>query len=377
MVNIMSKFNVLQDQYNELLKRNEKLEKDQQIFREKLFRLTAQSARPHVEKSELVFLRNQIRDLCYNSFSETAISIFEWVKLPTPSTKGGTVFDSKRIEKQIERFGRVCLFKNKYRFTNFYGNTEEREEFLVLPFTGVSGLDCYGEFSIIRPYAAQGGEQVFDDLIVNKDCVILSDYFIPTQTSANASFTIKAGIEFYANEIADCEVAKKINRRWLKMPMLFTTDNPEDKEFKNNAQALALEVKQLLQCADDNEEAYISRVVPYIKILPTGAQYYGKELDEQIKSYKNELFEFLGIAHNSNEKKERQITNEIEVATDQYNINITKRLQNRLKALKQAKELWKDYFKDVTIKVNLNGFNEKDKEINNYVDTYDYARNDR
>lgn len=104
--------------------------------------------------------------------------------------------------------------------------------------------------------------------------------------------------------------------------MLFGIDTSDEDTIKT-ANALSLEIKQLLLATEDNEDAFVSRVVPYLKTLSTNAQYFGKELSEEIKNYKNEMFEFLGIAHNQNEKKERQITSEIEVTADQYNMNIT------------------------------------------------------
>ena len=161
--------------------------------------------------------------------------------------------------------------------------------------------------------------------------------------------------------MADCEVAKKVNRNWVKLPMLFGIDT-SDKEAAKLADALALEIKQLLYATEDNEDAFISRAVPYLKTLNTNVQYFGKELTEEIKNYKNEIYEFLGIAHNQNEKKERQIVPEIDVAADQYNSSITKRLMNRTAPLEQAKRLWPEDWQGVNIKVNLNGYNEREED---------------
>lgn len=197
----------LNDRLMQLEAANNKSQKDNQILREQIFKLTAQAARAKVEKSDRAKLRNHVKRLYMNSFQETAISIFDWQNLPEPK-----------------------------------------------------------------------------------------------------------------------------------------------------------EIKQLLLATEDNEDAFVSRVVPYLKTLSTNAQYFGKELSEEIKNYKNEMFEFLGIAHNQNEKKERQITSEIEVTADQYNMNITKRLKNRTDALEQAKRLWPEDWGGVNIKVNLNGFNEKEEK---------------
>ena len=352
----------LNDRLMQLEAANNKSQKDNQILREQIFKLTAQAARAKVEKSDRAKLRNHVKRLYMNSFQETAISIFDWQNLPEPKEiVGGTRFDSKRIESMIARCGRVTIFPYYYSFPNLDGHMVRKKTYLALPFTGSYGLDCYGEFGVVRPYAAFGGSQYFKDMIVNKDCVIVSDFFFPTLTAGNTSFTVFQAIELYAAMVADCEVAKKVNRNWIKLPMLFGIDTSDEDTIKT-ASALSLEIKQLLLATEDNEDAFVSRVVPYLKTLSTNAQYFGKELSEEIKNYKNEMFEFLGIAHNQNEKKERQITSEIEVTADQYNMNITKRLKNRTDALEQAKRLWPEDWGGVNIKVKLNGFNEKEEQ---------------
>lgn len=85
---------------------NNKSQKDNQILREQIFKLTAQAARAKVEKSDRAKLRNHVKRLYMNSFQETAIS-FRLANLPEPKEiVGGTRFDSKRIESMIARCGR-------------------------------------------------------------------------------------------------------------------------------------------------------------------------------------------------------------------------------------------------------------------------------
>lgn len=91
-------------------------------------------------------------------------------------------------------------------------------------------------------------------MIVNKDCVIVSDFFFPTLTAGNTSFTVFQAIELYAAMVADCEVAKKVNRNWIKLPMLFGIDTSDEDTIKT-ANALSLEIKQLLLATEDNEDA--------------------------------------------------------------------------------------------------------------------------
>ena len=102
---------------------NNKSQKDNQILREQIFKLTAQAARAKVEKSDRAKLRNHVKRLYMNSFQETAISIFDWQNLPEPKEiVGGTRFDSKRIESMIARCGRVAIFPYYYSLPNLDGH---------------------------------------------------------------------------------------------------------------------------------------------------------------------------------------------------------------------------------------------------------------
>lgn len=334
------------------------LEKDNKRLTEMAFRHEAQIARNKIQPSENKKFRQLIKNIKYNDFMETAVSIFSWENIPETFLD---FFNSKRIEKELLKHGKVCIFKHKYKVEN-----EEREELHILPFTPDSAsLNCYGEFETIRPYNASGNKDYkYPTLVVNKNCVVLVDYFQFAETNSNNSFTIKAAINLYCDLISDCEMTKIVNRNYLKVPFVFSADEITDKK---DAEKLAMSVKSIIEGINDNEECIITDIVKYLKILELKPMYYGKELTECIRDYENELLGFLGIGHINNEKKERMISGEIDNLQDQYNINIVKRLQNREKALKNLKRIFTE-LANVSIKVNLENYNNKGGEKNEFSD---------
>lgn len=329
-------------------------------LREMCYRHESQLARAKMNDTESAAFRRAFSDLIFNDNRETAISIFSWEGLPeTPLN----LFNSKRIESQIFNFAPVCIFEHEITMPN--GKREKCP--LILPFVPASpALDCYGEFPVIRPYSPNGltGEtgafalsdaNPFKELIVGEECVIISDYFEWGQTNGNTSMSIRAAVRFYSDLMAECENAKRVNRNWIKIPLLFNTDGTEDNKQMN---ALINEVNAIVGAVKDSEDALITKYAKNLQILNTGVIYYGKELEDCIKDYQNKLWNFLGIGHIFNENRAQKVTAEFEKTQDEYNINIIKRLQLREKGTSEAKNVktLEKYFRNAKLRVNLQGF---------------------
>lgn len=337
-------------------------QKNAEILRDIAYRHEAQLARQKCEKGLGKQFYEQIKALKLADYYETAISIFSWEGLPESQR---AFFNSKRLEKQISDYGKICLFKFYYTYQNAEGKDVSEWQFLALPFVGVAGtLNPYGEFSVVKPYAPTGdgdGKRYYGYKTVGVDCVIISDFFQFTQTTANISLTIKGAIETYCSLIAECEASKKVNRNWIKLPLLFEA---QEDTTKKDYDAFVSEVRDIVEGVENYDSAIVSQFVKNLKITPTGIQYYGEELTQTAKDYENDLRNFLGIGVIKNETRERKITAEFEKTKDQYNINIVKRKQTRELALEQAKKIWADDFKNARIIVNLDVFDgvEEDEE---------------
>ena len=367
----------------------EKEKKGNVQLRERVYKLLSQEARRQQEqgRSDSVQFRDLFTNITYNDYLETAISIIKWRNLPKSY---GNMLNSKRIESQIAKFGSVVIFPHEYKFQVPGDKAITKREYLCLPFVGVNGfMDCYNEFQLIQPYSAsqylastqkpvdrnkgyREGDGVYPQLMVNRDCIILTDYYNYGQTNGNTSFTIAAAIQLYCKLIADCEAAKKTNRNWLKIPFIFNTDGTED---GNELNKLIGEVRQMISGIDDNELAIISKYAKNLELLPTGAQFYGEQLTQAIKDYRNDLDEFIGIGHIKNENRARKITAEFTNTSDQYNINITKRLENRNMEIDVAKTLWDDW-KDVELDVNLVAYTSAEEADEAEIETKEQVNDD-
>lgn len=355
----------------ELQAKLEKEIKNNEILKEIAYRHEAQLAREKCEKGAGQELFDAVFNLKTADYYETAISTFSWDSLPNSERN---FFNSKRIEKQISDFGKVCIFKKEYKYKDATNTEKTEKQFLVLPFVGIGGtVNCYNEFEVITPYSPAGdnGDNVYyAPMTVGKDCVIITDFFQWSQTNANLSLSIRAAIELYARLIADCETSKKINRNWIKIPLLFLPEEGTGAKRKDY-DAFINEVKNIVEGIENYDSAIVSKYAESIKPIPTGVQYFGEELTQCAKDYENDLRNFLGIGTIKNETRARKITAEFEKTADQYNINIKKRLQNRLLALEQLKKIFPEDFSKTSISVNLDDFygaemeenEEKDEEI--------------
>lgn len=351
----MSRLTVLENRLNELTKQNDDLIKRNELLSEMCTRKLAQKARHDLESSDRVLLRKKIERLVYAELSEAAISVLEWEKLPDTNL---AFFNSKRVEKSIY-MRPTCIFPEKINGDILWYS---------MPFTGVAGsLDPNGEFAIVKPYIPSGtGKNApasgsFSEKVVGKDCIIITDFFQFNQTNGNDSFVLRELMQTYAMLIADCEVAKLTNRNWLKIPFLIDSAGVDPKQMPK----LMLSIKNVIEGLGDNEEAIVTEYANMIKLLPTGAQYHGDKLDEAIKTYWDAAFAAIGIAHLGQEKKAQQNVDETSKNSDQFNIRVVSRLQNRNLGIEQAKKIaennpvWAPW-REVSLKVNLSAYNKND-----------------
>lgn len=319
-------------------------------LKEMLFRRMAQLKKKNIDNGIALF--NELQNLQVASYLETAISVIKWKNLPETPLNSLT---SKAIERQIAQFGSVCLFKHKYTAMAGTPFAKQIETYKVLPFTGRAGaLNDMGGFFVVKPYNANGTNDgtEYPDLVVNQDCVILSDYFNFTPTNGNLSITVRRAIEIYCQLMADCEAAKKINRNWIKIPLLFAGDELTKKEEFDK---FINEVGDIVEGVENSANAIVTKYAKNIHPINTGVMYFGNELEQARKDYENELLNYLGIGTIRNENKARKISAEFEETSDIYNINIEKRLQTRQEQLDWAKKIFPEW-SVVELEVTPNGY---------------------
>lgn len=301
--------------------------------------------------------RNYLAYAYYNMFVEINLSIFKYEGIPDEYIK---TFYSKRIERQMLFYPHPILFKK-------YNDTLKTAQFIILPANGVSGaIDIYNDFIRMKPYRAggntlpmtdSGGAAIeFDEYTVNVDCAVFSDYYAPTQTSMNNSYTLDLLLRYYAEQIADCEQGKKFNRRWIKIPFLFSTENTS--LAGGEAEQIKMQVRELITAIDNNDPAFVSHIIKKLKVLDTNVAYHGTELEEQKQGYINAALEAMGIPHLEFEKKERMISDEMDMNSSKSNVILNFRLENRMRSVDMAKEIFPE-LKDFSVKVDYDAINNK------------------
>lgn len=348
----MKKLDELTARVEALAAENKKLNDANERLSDIVTRKLAQQARRKVENKENVKLRNLISNIMRAEFAEAATSILSWDKLPDADI---FFFNSKQVEKAVY-MRPTAIFPE-------IGNNEVK--WYAMPFTGEAGtLAPTGEFMLVKPYIPSGNYDTpaggtFGVKRVGVDCIVVTDVFMFNQTNGNLSNMLKVKLDYLADQIADVEVARKVNRNWLKLPFLLDSNDVSAKDFDS----MIFQIKELVNSTGDNDEAFVTKYANAIKVLPTGTQYHGIELCEESKTYRDEAYATLGIAHIGAEKRAQQNTDETTKNSDQYNIRIVSRMQTRLLALEQAKkiaktnELWKPW-ESVELKVNLQHFNQ-------------------
>lgn len=273
-------------------------------------------------QSELAIKNKTANNLQSLDMLNVAMKCFNWKNLPE---------ELKRRERLIERFlcmeGKVAMFKHDTR--GFY----------ILPFTYVGAVDDYGEYTRIQPISRNSNTQ-FKEYTIGEDCVVIRDNELEVAPILY--------INFHADKIEKLYRTREKNNNFLKLPFIFASTGDRGKDKKN-----AFEIAQVLG-KDENEIAIISDAFEQLKLFDLKPQYFGRELQEQIKDLQNAFFEYLGIKFNSEFKKERMSVEEVNMAEERCMVHLKKRLDPRENACEQINKMW-----GLNIEVEPNKFNEE------------------
>ena len=259
-----------------------------------------------------------------------AMKCFKWENLPE---------ELKRRERLIERF--LC---ERGAVAMFY---DETKGFYILPFSYVGAVDDYGEYTRIQPIS-MNSNTVFKEYTIGEDCVIIRDNELEIAPILY--------INYHADKIEKLFRIREKNNNFLKMPIIFGSTGNRGEDKKN-----AFEVSQVLG-ADDNEIAIVSGAFDQLKLFDLKPQYFGRELQEQIKDLQNNFFEYLGIKFNSEYKKERMSVEEVNMAEERCMVHLKKRLDPREKACEQINKIW-----GLDLRVIANKFDEDIVKTTNVV----------
>ena len=186
--------------------------------------------------------------------------------------------------------GRLLFFK------------DDTKGYFCLPYVRKGGINAYGRQVEASPVALgnMGNELNNKTYTINENCVEIRANDIGI---APVLYAI-----YYGEKISNLYDLRDNTNNWLKFPVILKSSGDVDKDKKN-----AIVLKSIFE-EEGMKFPVISDAFNGLELFNIKQQYFGMEIQEQIKCVQNDYYEFLGVAHHE-EKKER-LTND-EVATNQ------------------------------------------------------------
>ena len=234
-------------------------------------------------------------DLNVLDFINKGLRILKWKNLPTG-------IDPRILNINLFFRGKVVLFLHE-TLGNF-----------ALPMVRTGGINAYGIMTHIRPIALgeQSNELNNMELEENIDCVVLriNDLEIPPLLYAT----------YYGRKVSETLDNIDNNNMWLKFPIVIKSTGNEDLDKKNS-----LVIKEMFE-QKGMKFPVITSSLDGIELLNLKPQYFGLELFEQLKCWKNMYYEYLGVNHHE-EKKERLTDEEVLNNQEEASVNSNKILQ--------------------------------------------------
>lgn len=267
-----------------------------------------------------------------NRFKKVALSIFEWVNLPSS-------MDAIFLEKCLYYFGEAALLKDKnYGFINTQCCAAGDLNIYHLPTT----LNCYS-------FDYQSNRKLYTGLIPDLsdaqkeardyyECILVQNNWdrLPTSTS----------MELFALRLYEAEQASFVNIKAQKTPVLLIVDEKQRLTMEN------------LYSQYDGNKPFIfgdkKNLNPdSLKCLKTDAPFVADKIMQYKKEIWNEALTYLGVNNIIVDKKERLITDEANSNNELINLNLQSYLAPRQKACAQFNEKFglKGTDKEISVRV--------------------------
>lgn len=243
-----------------------------------------------------------------NLLIEIAINSITWENLPAE-------IDARYMEMTISNRGHALFFRDE--------DMEPDKQFICLPCTMLGRFNIYGVPVRRRAQAVNGYHWIGNEensVVIYNNRLRSSD--IPV-------------ITYFARKLAECERTIDVNIRGQKTPKIITCDQNNRLSIENafnqydgNKPVIAI-TKNLLADGRDAPILY-DLTVPY----KAG----------ELSVYKKQLFSdmlcYFGVENLQTEKKERQITDEIQTNMGYIELRRYARLNPRLQAAEQINKMY-------------------------------------
>lgn len=282
-------------------------------------------------KSKDRYLEAQVLNIrTFNDFyarlAKIALSIFEWENLPVS-------MDQQFLEWCLFNYGQAALlYAEDYGgFINTQCVTHGKLNLYYKPIS----LECYSidETRLIR--SVYNG--LSEPKSKNEECVLVENLTkrIPTAST----------LELYAMRMAECQRSEDVNIKQQKYPLYITTDQKQRFTVENAYLQYDGNIPVII--GDKN-----GLDATAFKAVNTGAPFVADKLQEYRMKIFNEALGFLGVNY-VNEKKERQLTTEVNKNNEEVNLNLQAFLVPRQIAARQFNEKYGFTGTDQEIKVKI------------------------
>ena len=239
----------------------------------------------------------------YYLLKELAINMYKWEGLP---------------DTIDERFLELTLFENGY---GVYFNDDVIGN-LFLQCTIGGQLNLYR--IPINRMAYSVGNNSYHKYLTEKDSVIVFNNYLHTTTHIS--------IDMFAQKLHNISRTIDVNINAQKTPILITCDDKQKITFKNTYQQYEGNEPFIFGYKGFDKEAF--------QVLQTDAPFVADKLSIEKNRIWNEAMLFLGINNNNMDKKERQISDEVNSNLEQITMSRMVGLNSRKQGADQINRMF-------------------------------------
>jgi hypothetical protein len=239
----------------------------------------------------------------YYLLKELAINMYKWEGLP---------------DTIDERFLELTLFENGY---GVYFNDDVIGN-LFLQCTIGGQLNLYR--IPINRMAYSVGNNSYHKYLTEKDSVIVFNNYLHTTTHIS--------IDMFAQKLYNISRTIDVNINAQKTPILITCDDKQKMTFKNAYQQYEGNEPFIFGYKGFDKEAF--------QVLQTDAPFVADKLSIEKNRVWNEAMLFLGINNNNMDKKERQISDEVNSNLEQITMSRMVGLNSRKQGAAQINRMF-------------------------------------
>lgn len=278
------------------------------------------------QQIESIRSKQDLINFYFDRLKLITLNRFKWTGIDEVCGFGAEYF----IEQILFQSNKVCFFKDKnigYVLTDFNFN---------------GNLNIYYMPTYIQPLSGTTG-YYFPRLSLDDCCLMFN---------TNNFQPLYFYCMFYAKKLAELQLTADINMANMRMPVL----------IEGNKQSL-LAMQNIWQKIESGQPAvYANRdfdINSKLNVLKTDAPYLIDKLEVEKNILINEYLTLIGVNNANLDKKERQITSEIESNNEQITFYLNSYLEPRQKFAKMINDKYFNGDEKIKIEINKGDFDER------------------